>query len=92
MRVSNLPAKYHGLFKGVNFMTPEVEGYYELGRGHWAELSTGRGMTGEPIYGVTVRPDFEGGSELFFSRSDAEGHIERLERLVGDGTDEASDS
>ena len=42
-----------GTFPGVNIMTPEVLGHYKLREG-WAELSQGRGMEGEPIYGVTV--------------------------------------
>lgn len=47
----------NGTFKGQNFMTPE---YVESGRirpGLWYEISKGRGMSDEPIYAVTIRPD-----------------------------------
>lgn len=47
-----------GLFKGTNFLTPTVLAYYKLGTG-WAELSEGRGMSNQLIYGVTVRPETE---------------------------------
>lgn len=43
-----------GVFPGKNFMTPHIEGYYKLREGY-AELSSGEGMTREPIFGVTVR-------------------------------------
>lgn len=39
-------------------MTPTVLGYYRRtigGRNAYIELSEGSGMSGEPIYGVTVR-------------------------------------
>ena len=45
-----------GIFRGVNFMTPEVLGCYKLREGY-AELSAGTGLRNEPIFGVTVRPD-----------------------------------
>lgn len=63
-----------GLFPGRNFMTPEVQGCYKLRKGY-AELSEGRGMHNEPIFGVTVRPE-DGRSKLFHSRSDALDYIE----------------
>ena len=71
-----------GTFRGVNFMTPEVLGHYKLRKG-WAELSQGRGMEGEPIYGVTVRmlggarltPD---PSKLLYSRAEALRYIQTL--------------
>lgn len=42
-------------------MTPTVLGYYKLADG-WVEFSTGRGIEGEPIYGITVRK--EGGGRF----------------------------
>ena len=74
------------IFKGTNFMTPEVIRY---GRGSkdgptasvaYYELSTGRGLTNEPIWGVTVR-DAHGKrfdpdpSKMFFSLAEAEAFI-----------------
>ena len=47
-----------GVFKGRNFMTPEVLGYTRgtwQGRTVWIEVSKGRGLIGDTIYGVTVR-------------------------------------
>lgn len=68
------------VFRGNNFMTPTVLAYYRLALGSrrvvYAELSEGRGMHGEPIFGVTVRrpngdrltPD---PSTMYWSRDDA---------------------
>lgn len=47
-----------GIFRGHNFMTPDVLAFYRLvvaGRSLYVELSSGRGMDNETIYGVTVR-------------------------------------
>ncbi len=44
---------------GQNFMTPDVEGYAE-GNGRYVEVSSGRGIEHEPIYGVTVLVDVDG--------------------------------
>lgn len=41
---------------GRNFMTPDILGFYKLREGY-AELSTGEGMSRQPVYGVTVIPD-----------------------------------
>lgn len=50
-----------GLFKGKNFMTPNVRGYYRLAlEGGYAELSEGTGLYHEPLYGVTIRPEGPG--------------------------------
>jgi len=81
---TNAPA---GLFIGQNFMTPRIIGYVKLKAGLYAELSQGEGMSRQPIFGVTVRPDDEhklskGGYQ---SRQDAEEYIEELiEGVVGD--------
>jgi hypothetical protein len=69
-------------FDGQNFMTRDVLGYYKLRVGY-AELSEGRGMSNQPIFGVTVRPDqWEEGkqarSRLFQSRSAALNYIDEL--------------
>ena len=77
------------IFKGANFMTPAVIRY---GRGSkdgpaasvaYYELSTGRGCSNEPIWGVTVR-DAHGErfdpdpSKMFFSLAEAEAYIKML--------------
>lgn len=71
-----------GLFEGKNIMTPKVLGYHNLGDGRWAELSEGCGITNEPIFGVTVRPDAKDVgqrlSKLFYSRPMAARYIRRL--------------
>jgi hypothetical protein len=66
-----------GLFKGVNFMTPNVVAYYELPGGNFAEISEGRGMSNQPIFGVTVRPDSTKG-KLFQSMAAALGYVEEM--------------
>jgi len=78
-----------GVFKGRNFMTPDLLGYARAkkpdakGLTVWVELSTGTGFEGEPIFGVTVRnahgdhvsPD---PSKMFFSRAAAEEYAATL--------------
>jgi hypothetical protein len=67
--------------QGVNMMTPEREGYYRLGKNSAAELSSGRGIEDEPIYGVTVvwdgvhRHDL---GRLFHRRAQAFAYINSL--------------
>jgi len=63
---------------GRNIMTPNWLGYAQLPDGQWAELSQGRGIYDEPIFGVTVRPDTSLGG-LRFSRRDAEALIAELQ-------------
>jgi hypothetical protein len=63
-------------------MTPNRLGYFKLRVGY-AELSQGRGMSQQPIFGVTVRPDvWEDGkqarSRLFQSKAAAMEYIESL--------------
>lgn len=76
-----------GVFRGTNFMTPTVLGYYKLRANFgYAELSSGTGIGREPIFGVTVR-DYRGEhvrdgeadrSQLFHSKSAAIAYIESL--------------
>lgn len=70
-----------GLFDGDNFMTPNLLGFYKL-RDGYAELSEGRGMNNQPIFGVTVRPEpaeyEKRRSRLFQSKSAAMEYIETL--------------
>lgn len=72
-----------GVFQGRNFMTPDVLAYYSgtvRGVVVYVELSGGRGIENEPIFGVTVRrangarpePD---PSKLFHSRRRAQEYI-----------------
>jgi len=75
-------ARPKGVFKGDNFMTPNALGYFKLRVGH-AELSEGRGMSQQAIFGVTVRPDkWEDGkqarSQMFQSKAAAMEYIESL--------------
>jgi len=71
-----------GVFRGKNFMTPDVLSYYKLRVGY-AELSEGTGINRQPIFGVTVRPDtWEDGkqarSKMFQSKTAAMDYIESL--------------
>jgi hypothetical protein len=69
-----------GLFKNRNIMTPNILGYYKLrGKDVYVELSEGRGIQDQPIWGVTVRPDEAHKlSKLCYSRREAEAYIESL--------------
>ena len=71
-----------GCFKGNNFMTPDLIGFYRV-RGGYAELSYGTGLDSPWLYGVTVKTP--GGASLdpdqsrcFDSREDAEAFIGEL--------------
>jgi hypothetical protein len=67
------------LFRGRNILTPSVRGYYQLASYRYAELSQGLGMSNQPIYGVTVRPDPDGKlSKLCVSQQEALEHIRSL--------------
>jgi hypothetical protein len=67
---------------GPNFMTPNALSYMFVGR--WAvELSEGKGMSGQPIYGVTAICAYTGEqarhiSKMFNSIAEAEEHIAYL--------------
>lgn len=67
-----------GLFRGANFMTPDVLACYRLRRGY-AEISQGTGISRQPIFGVTVRPkDAPSRSQLFQSLAAARAYVEEL--------------
>ena len=55
-----------GVFRQVNFMTPNVLAYYHgnlRGKAVYVELSEGEGINHEPLFGVTFRRS--NGSELW---------------------------
>jgi len=73
---------------GSNMMTPKFEGYVE-GNDRFVELSSGRGIDDEPIFGVTVlvlvdgevKRDWEAGerlSKMFFSLREARSYAASL--------------
>lgn len=70
-------------FSGTNFMTPEIIGYWSIKDGdvtRHVEISKGEGLSHEPIYGVTVRPDREVKlSRPFWSLDDAMEYLEQIE-------------
>ena len=58
-------------FNGSNFMTPEIIGYYKRqlrGRVAYVEISHGRGIFSDDIYGVTFR--WADGTELWRDNGD----------------------
>ena len=73
-----------GIFVGRNIMTPDWLGYYKLrAREGYAELSEGRGIYDEPIFGVTVRVATSPGdpnkrSRLFHNKAEALEYIASL--------------
>ena len=71
-------------FSGVNPMTPNIVGYYLSDNGKYmAELSYGRGFSGETVYGCTVG-DAKTGEKLnelstvVFSKKDFEIYFDNL--------------
>lgn len=58
-----------------NFMTPKVMDYGQRGRFVW-ELSSGRGMSNQPIYGVTII-EVDGSRRLDLSRMFPSEHAAR---------------
>jgi len=69
-----------GMFKGSNFMTPRILGYYAIKDGGFAELSQGEGISRRSIFGVTVEPRSAGESKMFYSHMQA---VEYIEVLAG---------
>lgn len=72
-----------GVFVGRNVMTPACLGYFKLRAGEgYAELSGGRGIYDEPIFGVTVRVadnnDPNKRSQMFYSEAEAKEYIASL--------------
>ena len=76
-----------GTFKGTNIMTPTWEAYYKLAGDEWAELTTGRGIEGAKLWGVTVRQAGGGlsahPSKLCYSRREALAYIAELTYPLG---------
>ena len=80
---------------GKNIMTPNYLGMEHLADGGAAELTGGRGIENQPIFGVSVaqeigpdsavrRPDL---SDVFQSRRQAEAHIASLKVNLPEKTD-----
>jgi hypothetical protein len=71
--------KPQGVFKGRNFMTPDVLMYFKLRKGY-AELSEGTGLNRQPIFGVTVEPDTpdRARSKVCQSKSEALAYIRSM--------------
>lgn len=78
----------HGVFKGHNFVTPDVVGYFKVRMGY-AELSKGTApLSGSKVWGVTVRngrgqhvgdaQTFDLHSKMHYSYTDAMDQIEEL--------------
>lgn len=73
---------YDAGLRGRNFLTPEYIREYRLNADSAAELSSGRGIDHEPIYGVTVV--WHGArfghdkSQMFYSRGEAVAYIASL--------------
>ena len=68
-------------FSGRNFMTPSVIEYGWVKPNKLAyELSTGKGITGKTLFGVTVNNKNEESdmNELYYSKEEAENYIRKL--------------
>ena len=84
MQTSEIRDKFRFTFKGApNFMTPDILDYGKRGV-RLFEISTGRGLQGGPIYGVTVitvrgerRHDL---SQCFGTLADATAYTKSLPR------------
>jgi hypothetical protein len=70
-----------------NFMTPHVVKVGKISRNQAYEISTGRGIEGQPIYGVSVVRKFKGKvkpvfakGKLLYSREAAEAYAKSLKR------------
>lgn len=77
--------EFKKVVKGENFMTPDVEEYYITGD-YTVELSSGAGMDGEKIYGVTVVDTEENQhvhnlSRCLPSKKEALAYIEKLGKM-----------
>lgn len=80
---------FRTLHMGSNFMTPQWEAYME-GNGRYVEISSGRGIDNDPIYGVTVLVDVDGRpveawrvegapeSKMFYSITEARAYASEL--------------
>lgn len=71
------------VFKGKNFITPNVIGYYQNG-GIYAELSSGTGFLGNPVFGCTFQRLEDGKaiclddlSQLFYTEPEALVYIDK---------------
>ena len=86
MQTSEIRAVFKRAYNGKpNIMTPTVLDYGKRGD-HLFEISTGRGMRGDPIFGVTVltvRGDrCRDLSDCFSTHAEAIAHTETLPRSV----------
>ena len=81
---------FYSQVKGRNIMTPHFERLGFAGENHVYELTSGRGIDHEPIYGVTIVTKKRDGSwfhnrersQMFHSRGLAWRYIESLRRGV----------
>ena len=84
MQASEIRAVFARVYNGApNIMTPTILDYGKRGD-HLFEISTGRGMRGDPIYGVTVLTvtgdRCPGLSDCFSTHAKALAHAKTLPR------------
>jgi hypothetical protein len=87
VKESELISKFSAKF-GRNIMTPDIIGYQVSGN-RVIELSEGRGMEGEKIFGVTIR-DYKNGewkepnlSQMFHSMGKAQDYArEKMKKVI----------
>lgn len=96
VRVASL---FKSHFKSKNFMTPDVVSYGKVGarlyrprgEGEYYELSRGRGLSNEQIFGVTVIRSEDNVlsdtdlNKMFNSKDEARGYINELKGRFGKG-------
>ncbi len=74
-------ARYSNIFRGSNFMTPEFIGWGELNLNLFYEITSGRGLHNEVIYGLTIRDgngNDVGKSGMYHSMRDVNDRIQQL--------------
>ena len=83
--MNSAESHFYSYVKDQNFMTPTVVEVGWITEGEQSyELSKGEGLSGKPIFGVTVRPDeweklADKQSTLCYSATEARKYIERLQ-------------
>ena len=80
IQTADLARKFREVVKGNNFVTPNLDSFHKIKNGV-AELSTGRGIDNNLLFGVTVVTDNDlkiGLSKMCETRKEANIYIDSL--------------